>query len=160
MRGRPFRVSLWRHSEQSRSQDRDEGKADALRAILLNRRRRRHLSGLLLKEGGAERRKIEWLEETQFQQYRLEGRMPFAPSSILCFRRKLCTFGAFYLPPLRGTLFQKRAFTGVASRHFRIQRPITRPLRGHPPPKEGFICGGSAAFLISSPEATPLKTNS
>ena len=37
----------------------------------------RHKLGLLLKEGGAGRRKIEWLAEAQSQQYCLESKMTF-----------------------------------------------------------------------------------
>ncbi len=34
----------------------------------------------------------------------------FRPHAVICFRKKLCACGAFYLPALRATLFQKRAY--------------------------------------------------
>ena len=79
-------------------------------------RRSRFLSSLLLKEGGAERRKIECLAEAQSRHYRLKCKTTFRPGSILHFRKKLCAFGAFYLPPPTEAPSFKRRLSAVRRR--------------------------------------------
>ena len=63
------------------------------------------LSSLLLKAtfrwtvaSGAERRKIECLAEAP-QHDRLKCKMTQSPDVVIRFRKKLCAFSAFYLPP-------------------------------------------------------------
>ena len=73
--------------------------------------------------------------------------MSFCPSSVLCFRKKLCTFGAFYLPPPTEAPSFKRRLSKVSLRdNLRITRPITRRFTPPSPNKECLIGSGSAAF--------------